>query len=1145
MTKPPYPKLLAHALMMLGCFAGCTADDELTIPNRTLDRPMDMVLSCIDINSNGVLFPEDVSHCKGVVATGETKTCDIEYDEGQGDPHLVGFVANSERNEVAMFSACSNRLVDMDTDSPGYSFIPVGSLPSRLVTTADRCQAVTANYGSCDLSVLDIPPLAGYAFDIETDHAPSTYVSRVVPRTGDGRVLASRPGDMIAVPDEYSLGLGETTPPLEEGDTDGVIDYVECTYNNPASVIVTFPNCQLVAEIDLRTQLIVQSRQFVTEEDGTVTVLDTGTTPYCPVDCPDQLEEGSEAATGGVENGEYTPTGVFPNALSMVAADDPNSEVEGDEDPEQIYVLHVGGKGSDTVFAFPYDLDGQWTEEPLRHDLIGARGVVRIRPTPEMQLVEPSNNHTGRYQFLYVIAGDGSTRVIARDLEDLEGTVGTVECDTQYDPNFLSQDGPFCNTAPKISPDATVPDRRAFADGPGIRVPLSGAVVTDWTFQTLPTEDATPTGDENSNNAVTPNNITGVLGIGVTNAGTVTLVNFGHFPERQIAVNGGIVDPLGTMDTTVTTHSVWPSADPTRKQDPTLWPRMQDAPPTRVLAGDLTNAGATKVLAPGLRLIDKAYVGSVSLKGFPAYDPNGGEDGEGDGLNEPGNRDKLGTVASVDEVPTALYENDVVRAIVRDYREWRGSEWVLAWEGPIPGTVSQNGRLVCDEDSLFFHEAYCAPQEEGDSMLVDSRANFCDDGVLAGDKLFVYGCTDDDDCGAGRVCLLDPTGTSVTGLCVSEQRYDSDYAKLLDACAEFIHDPCGNPIREFTITKAFQDRLYLQVRDIPKTSFLDWAEIDDGDPETENVRTPVEITGRLLCAEEQPEGGCVEHADCDGVVELGAEGEEIPFPYCVDGRCRRICDEETEDCALRHLPGPYCYSELVEYQVHTSNSFILSGPGEYSFIDDRVKADDNGECYEDTTMSQLLTSRIRLEETMDANETSLWPIPDCPSDATPGNEDPNPCLVIADRFDEDAPLFHQMTYDGTPVKALRFSNPMMSLVLDLASLDALIEPIPGSDEDSPGQYWPPEFAEFRRSRIPRNYNQRFTTLAGYTPYNFAVQLDSVPLTSPVQVIAAPEGGVVYVVDSSGRGSTQGTRGQVLRVLIQDAQVVPDDTFEVR
>ncbi|MGB1014477.1 MAG: hypothetical protein ACPG4T_10120, partial [Nannocystaceae bacterium] len=591
-----YRGALAPALLAALCSlsTGCTADDELTIPNRVLDRPMDMVLSCVEVSGDDLLArPRAVEDCEGYVASGLAVTCDQ-----RDTPQLVGFVANSERNEVAMFSSCSNRLVDMDTDSPGYNFIPVGALPSSLTTTDDGCRVVTSNYGSCDLSVLDVPPLAGYALDARPEGPPSSYVSRIVPTTSDGNVLAARPGEVISVPN--NLSLSQLFAPDDGVETDPGLAG-QCNLDSPSSIYVTFPGCQMIAELDLQTQLILQSRQFVTEEDGSVTVIDSGTAPKCPVDCPELLPEGVTPTPGeGVLGGAYDPNGVFPSTLSLVS---PLEIAEGEAPPTEEAnpdikitdnVLYVGGVGSDYVFSLAFDDDGYWADEAVSKELVGARGVTRVRPTPVMSLPTGSNSY---YQFLYVIAGDGSTRVLSRDL-DAQSTVIGTECDTQSDPREVASPA-YCNEAPEISPDLPVPDRRAFANGPGLRVPFSGSVVTDWTFQRVSTSNDNEGVDENPEEnddvpvgAVIPEQVNGVLGIGVTNAGRVVLANFGHFPERNITSPSAVeaVDPLGTMDLTVFTHTLWPVADPYSVVNRDMWPTMRDIPPTRVIAGDIEGA---------------------------------------------------------------------------------------------------------------------------------------------------------------------------------------------------------------------------------------------------------------------------------------------------------------------------------------------------------------------------------------------------------------------------------------------------------------------------------------------------------------------------------------------------------------------------
>lgn len=222
---------------------------------------------------------------------------------------------------------------------------------------------------------------------------------------------------------------------------------------------------------------------------------------------------------------------------------------------------------------------------------------------------------------------------------------------------------------------------------------------------------------------------------------------------------------------------------------------------------------------------------------------------------------------------------------------------------------------------------------------------------------------------------------------------------------------------------------------------------------------------------------------------------------------------------------------------------MLTGNAPYDFLADRVKADASGECFEDTEVSTLLTSRIRLgEDFEDTVDNDAWPMAACVGDEA-GPDSPNPCYIEGQRPSiptSDNSRFHKFLYDGREVQAIRFSNPMMSLTLDLTSLLDLDAEIPGHE----GARWPAEFADFRRSRIPRLYTQLFRTVPGYIPYNEGVVLNGEPLLGPVRVINAPEKGAIFIVDAGGRGSVYGLRGQVMRVRLVP-QVLADDTFRVR
>lgn len=1196
---------LPTGLILLGLLGltACNNRQSVIVPNRVLDRPTDMALACMRLDPvSGEITPTSLDLCVEA-------TCD--------ELRLVGFIANSERDSVAMFSRCANSVIDMDAASPGAQLIDAGKVPSSMTISTGEitgCFAVSANLGSCDLSLFDAPGLAAYAFDDIPVRDPSELVTALTPTRGDGSPLGARPGQVLATPPELSNSvlfgdLGDTTGGEDEGgDTGGTggtggAVLSTCDPEQPGSVYVTFPSCQLIAEVDLRTQRILQSRQFVTDPDsGVITVKDTGVDPACPIDCPELFADHPEvlknADPGDVE-------GVYPSAMSLV------SPVERPQDKadEEIrdHALFVGGLGADTLFELRYD-GRRWLGDPLQLELQEASGISVIRPTPPMELnLDGADQY---HQFLYVVAGDGSTRVVRRDF-DLNRTEIGRECDTQVDPTAVLD--LVCH--PAEFPGENPPDRRPFARGPGIRGP-NGALITDWAFQKI-----VPGSESTIDAPSSPFGKPGVTGVGTTSFGRIVFVTFNQFNTDGNGISAAArvsptIDPLGLLDATIQPHMLWPTVDPRPANVDILGlPRMDDADPQRNQPGNDDAADALKNLAPGLRRIDMAY----AENGFTcAYKPDvdGDADSRVDDLGcqkdtgdstavcATDNRcrvanfplldprivategDRLGNPEAGETGSTGLYTKEVVRAVVRDYRSWALGNWTLFWEGQIPGTESATGQLVCEKPG--WEGGTCISAGDGGTRMIDSTARFCDAGVLAGDKLQLFGCAKDADCGVGQFCLVDPrttTSAGAPGICVSQAAYDSD-DYLRKVCADLIFDPCGSPIREFLVTRAFQSELWLQSMDRPESAYLMYTGIsdddDDADVPVEDVcsgkylrelppespppyRRAVECEARLRCGEEQPETGCESHDDClelitDAPMTANKDGVIDPevYPLCIDGLCRRPCDEgldgegnPREDCILRRLPGPTCVQELAHYLVLARNSFVLRGPGAYDFLDQKVRADTvTNECYEDPEVSNLLTSRLRLgRDEADTRNNPSWPIPTCPPGSErPGAGTPNPCMIDTVRPDNlptDAPggLFHRFNYgeesEKVAIPAVRLSNPMMSLVIDLTSIEGLINPVPGTE-----QAWQTRFADFKRSRIPRNFNESFGTIPGYIPYDVAVVTSSLALVGPTRIINAPESATVFVVDTSGGTGTGGVRGQVVRVNLAGGQVTPDDKFLV-
>jgi hypothetical protein len=1130
--------------LLLALPLGCKQQDQADIPNRVLDRPTDVALvcavrECTSASDTGTETGEASETC--VTVPLPLNLCETEASSCSSDnPHLIGFVANSERNEIAMFTKCSNRLVDMDVESPGYDFIPAGQLPTDLDASADGCRVVSANVGSCDLSVLDAPGLAGFGLGDNEDlgesevDEPSSLVSNVVPRTYDEtedaeentigyRPLGARPGQLVVVPDSLTQAPNPAPGTVLDGPCDPQV---------ARSAYVSFPTCNLVAEIDLRTGHILQSRQFESDGVGGIIVLDTGISPSCPIECSVQFDVLDEILLSGIPPIDEDSAFVQALALSLEpVAQDPGDDPNGDQAAVRFDAadeaidgqrLFVGGLGADTLFEIPIEDTGQWApaESSNQLELANAGGIKRIQVSPGVNAPVGNSDFS---QFLYVVAGDGSTRVVGRELPAPTDSLG-VECETQLDPTLvIDAEISACTPVSQVPidpitqepSDAQPAERRGLSRGPGIR-PGRGNEFTDWMFRKV------YEGEGGAGPSAEP----GTVAVGVTTGGYVMYAMIDQ--ERangQTAVDTDI-DPAGLLDVRLFAHSLWP--EPIVGNSPFIAhpPLVLDDEPGRFIQSD---SGPVRQLSPTLRRIDATY----------AEEDRASEQFGIDDLEE---GDKFGEI----------YTNGPVRVAVHDYRGWldsHGSNWTLEWGATIPNTRSTTGRLECDDgDDTTDDIGWLGGTCKVGSRLIDESANFCDDGVLRGDKLVLIGCNDDDGCGDGRRCLRETAaGGDSTGICISEKDYIERGAYLREVCSNFISDPCGEAYREFTITKATQNELTLQSMDQPLISRLattpcedltNAVVVGDGceclpgysvaacDPGTvgeccqdsrwlEGQAPVLEVEDRYVCTEEQPDNGCSEDADCN-------EG------VCIDSYCRRPCENDDE-CVFRRLPGPECFGEFVHYQIGLQDQFLIQGPG-FEFFTQGVEIADDGSCQptSNAALSQLLTSRLPLPPSDRPDEPDWMAIPTCDDDDVVSPSDPNPCRISAERV--VANKFHNFRYENVEVvSALRYSNPVFSIVLDLTSLEGLTTEVLGYDDS----VWPRDFVGFRRSRIPRGYRMSFGLQSGYTTFEAIMVLEGRPVTYPSRIIPGPQSNVAYVVDSSGPGSASSIRGQVVRLLLDE------------
>lgn len=1133
------------AIFVAVFLTGCPQTEITLLPNRVLDRPLDLAIGCYRV-VGGEVEALPLSSCNAET----TPSCGAVTATGEGEPQLLSFITNSERNELALARRCDQEagVVDLDLDTPGYNLLPIGRLPSKLSATAQTCELMTANVGSCDVSWVDARRLAAYGLNGARVTQPSSgLVATVTPMSSDGRPLASRPADIIAV--QPRAASPDPVPPQLPGLVTG------CSGDGiSGSVILSFPACQLIAEVDLQSQVILQSRRFVANPDGGFTIEDAGTAPTCPTECPAQLA-GFEPSLEPLD-----PDGYRPSALTLLPGEPPPSGFVAYD------ALFVGGMGGDEIFEIPIDETGTWASASETHVLTleRAEGVTAIRATPVVYMGLEAVAH----QFLYVIAGDGSTRVVDRFAElDRLG----IECDTQVDP---SVDGARDACTPVVS-ELEAPIRRPSANGPGIRAP-GGAAITDWTFFLYPGNSEAEPLAPNSGGGPFDTFDPQVVGVGVTTFGQVIYATLDQYQEARLH---NPIDPAGIMNLAVAPHMLWPAVDPTVTEvDRGALPRVEDRAPARTQPG---GEFSLQALAPSLRRIDHAYALEAA---------SSAEQGRiSAALGTPSNVDALGGSEN------ALYEEDVVRVVARDYASWQDADWTVTWEGDIPGTTSTTGRIACAspisevpgggswEGALCHAGSHEVDDPQGGPVLIDEGAAFCDRGILPGDKVAFLGCRRDQDCGLGQRCLQEPLApTSASGICISESAYESDYDRLRVLCAPFITDPCGQTRREYLVTRAFQDELYLQALDVATDASL------RRDPLNANALE--ELEGRFSClslpgasnATCYDDTYCDESAEIcapDGVCRRCSEGEPACLvcevdadcatdfgagSQCLDGRCRRPCESGDPECTRAPLPGPLCFPELVSYVVRAHQSFIVLRNGGGFYTDrvttrgalaarrgETVDADLEDECVEDPTVSSFLTSRLRLGA--DAYGTFEDPenphrIPPCMEDDAVSLEDPNPCQILTTRLEPDPTRFHAFEHaaagaEPRQIPAVRFSNPSLTFTLDLVSLLDVAK-TPAAFPQFP---WPATASEFRRSRIPENYTESFSTFDGYEEVAMTLAIGDATLIYPVRIVPGEETYSAYIVDSGGRGGTAGVRGQVVRIEADGyvSGAITDQSFRVR
>jgi hypothetical protein len=307
------------------------------------------------------------------------------------------------------------QMLDLDPLTPGANGVSVGALPVAVAIDQSGCYAVTANSGSCDLSVVDVASVASFK--------PEPIVNRLDVTNASGDPVVARPAAMIAANGWSTIG-------------------VACPAAATGVLWIAYPDCHLVAAVDPGTGVIKAGVKFAA--DGTATI--TSGAVSCPAQC----------------GGEGTITDGF-RPMTVDLADDHRVGTRR---------LAIGGEGASVVTVV--DLDGAFLPTAIKQvALSGDVDVSRVAISPQIGMggtagdVIDDGAVGGQSQFVYAVASDGTVRVA--DVLDVN-----AECDTQVDPRYLAGETDVQRLSCMPVGDLNTPPRRSTANGPGIQLTNHG-----------------------------------------------------------------------------------------------------------------------------------------------------------------------------------------------------------------------------------------------------------------------------------------------------------------------------------------------------------------------------------------------------------------------------------------------------------------------------------------------------------------------------------------------------------------------------------------------------------------------------------------------------------------------------------------------
>ncbi|HVT07327.1 MAG TPA: hypothetical protein VHO67_07705, partial [Polyangia bacterium] len=289
----------------------CSATPNL-LPVNDLNRPTDVTFMCF-----GAYDPTGAG-TQLTVSGRPMRAChpqDVYDPPASTTSRTFAFMPNSGSSGLTVVDADHWKLVDLDPFTGGYGMAPLGKFPSQISSSDDGCRLLTANRGSCDLSLVDPAVLVAPTFYGQQSHltavpSPRTATLTIRPVKSDGTFLSAAPYEAVFLPQNTAqlVSPDEASDPTQTGplcNPDGAmadpLGWPAQPKPAPWYALVTYPSCDLIAVVALPGGQIVSSAHVRPTGDGdsrSVTLVDAGTAPVCPVECA-----GQDLSPGGADAG--------------------------------------------------------------------------------------------------------------------------------------------------------------------------------------------------------------------------------------------------------------------------------------------------------------------------------------------------------------------------------------------------------------------------------------------------------------------------------------------------------------------------------------------------------------------------------------------------------------------------------------------------------------------------------------------------------------------------------------------------------------------------------------------------------------------------------------------------------------------------